>query len=47
MVLHIRDVATAEISMMVGTQEMIYRDPDLVRRLLQTAASATTKQAEG
>jgi hypothetical protein len=45
MVLHVRDVATAEIAMMVGTQELIYRDPELVSRLVKTAASANT--AEG
>jgi hypothetical protein len=46
MVLHVRDLANAEISMMVGTQELIYRDPELVSRLVQTAAGASN-QAEG
>jgi hypothetical protein len=45
MVLHVRDLATAEIAMMVGTQELIYRDPELVSRLVKTAASANP--AEG
>ncbi len=45
MVIHIRNLATAEIAMMVGTQELVYRDPELVSRLLQTAASAS--RAEG
>jgi hypothetical protein len=37
MVVHVRDVATAEIAVLVGTQEFIYRDPELVARLVQTA----------
>jgi hypothetical protein len=45
MVVHIRDLATAEVSMMVGAQEMVYRDPDLVARLVKTANAAG--QAEG
>jgi hypothetical protein len=45
MLIHIRDLATAEIAMMVGTQELVYRDPELVSRLVSTAASAG--QAEG
>jgi hypothetical protein len=45
MLIHIRDLASAEIGMMVGTQELVYRDPELVARLLKTAASAA--QAEG
>jgi len=45
MLVHIRDLATAEISMMVGAQELIYRDPELVSRLVKTATSAA--RAEG
>jgi hypothetical protein len=45
MLVHIRDLATAEISLMVGTQELVYRDPELVSRLVKTATSAT--RAEG
>jgi hypothetical protein len=45
MLVHIRDLASAEIGMMVGTHELVYRDPELVARLLKTAASAA--QAEG
>jgi len=40
MLVHVRDVANAEIAMMVGTRELIYRDPELVSRLVQTAATA-------
>ena len=46
MLIHVRDVATAEVSMMVGTRELIYRDPELVSRLVSTAQSANTR-AEG
>ena len=43
MLIHVRDVANAEVSMMVGTRELIYRDPELVQRLIATAQSADTK----
>lgn len=45
MVVHVRDVVSGELSMMIGTQELIYRDPDLVSRLVKTAATAG--RAEG
>jgi hypothetical protein len=45
MLIHVRDLATAEIAMMVGTQELVYRDPELVSRLVRAAASAG--RAEG
>ena len=45
MVVHVRDLATAEVAMMVGTQEVIYRDPELVSRLVKTAGSVN--RAEG
>jgi hypothetical protein len=35
MVAHVRDFASGEISLLVGTQEIIYRDPELVLRLLR------------
>ena len=41
MLIHVRDVATGEIALMVGTRELIYRDPELVSRLVRTAASAS------
>jgi hypothetical protein len=41
MLVHIRDLATAEVAMMVGTQELVYRDPELVSRLVRTAVSAS------
>jgi hypothetical protein len=36
-VAYIRDLATGEIGLLVGTREIIYRDPDLVRHLLKGA----------
>jgi hypothetical protein len=35
LVAHISDFSTGEISLLVGTQEIIYRDPELVARLLR------------
>lgn len=34
LVAHISDFASGEISLLVGTQEIVYRDPELVMRLL-------------
>jgi len=44
MVVHVRDVATAEIAVMVGTQELVYRDPELVARLVQAAKQAANTE---
>jgi hypothetical protein len=41
MLVHVRDLATAEVAMMIGTQELVYRDPALVSRLVRTAVSAS------
>jgi hypothetical protein len=38
LVLHVRNSATGEVSLMVGTTETVYRDRDLVARLLDAAA---------
>ena len=35
LVAHIRDFASGEVGVMVGAQEIIYRDTELVTRLLQ------------
>ncbi|GHO93424.1 hypothetical protein KSF_034720 [Reticulibacter mediterranei] len=35
LVAHIRDASTGEIGILFGTQEITYRDKDLVARLLQ------------
>jgi hypothetical protein len=45
MVVHVRDVPSAEISMMVGPHELIYRDPEVVSRLVKAAASAANNGA--
>jgi protein tyrosine phosphatase (PTP) superfamily phosphohydrolase (DUF442 family) len=37
LVAHIRDVTTGEISLLFGHQEVIYKDLDLVTRLLRAA----------
>jgi hypothetical protein len=34
---HVSDLASGEISLLVGTREIIFRDPNLVMRLLQAA----------
>lgn len=34
-VAHVRDAATGEVALMVGTREIVYRDPALVARLLK------------
>jgi hypothetical protein len=44
MLVHIRDLVTAEVSMMVGAQELVYRDPVLVAHLVETAASAARSE---
>jgi hypothetical protein len=36
-VAHVRDFATGEIGLMVGTREIIYHDSELVARLLRAA----------
>jgi hypothetical protein len=40
-VVHVRDIATGEISIMAGTGEVVYRDVDLVARLLRGAQRAS------
>jgi hypothetical protein len=35
LVAHVRDFATGEISVMSGTQEIIFRDPELMMRLIR------------
>lgn len=37
LVAHVRDVTTGEVSLMVGTREIIYHDSELVMRLLKAA----------
>jgi hypothetical protein len=40
MIIHVRDLTTGEISIMAGTSEVIYRDADVVGRLLRGAQQA-------
>jgi hypothetical protein len=40
LIVHVRDVASGEISVMSGTSEVVYRDADLVGRLLRGAQQA-------
>lgn len=37
LVAHVRDFASGEVGLLVGTQEIIYRDTELVARLLRAA----------
>jgi hypothetical protein len=37
LVAHIRDAGTGEISLLVGTRELMFRDTDLVARLVKAA----------
>ncbi len=37
LVAHIRNASTGEISLMSGTKEVLYHDPELVRRLIVAA----------
>lgn len=36
-VAHVRNVKTGEIAVLVGTREIVYRDPQFVKRLLKAA----------
>ncbi len=40
MLVHVRDISTGEIGVLFGTQEIVYRDPDLVAHVVRTAAQA-------
>lgn len=37
LVAHVRDLKSGEIAVMVGTREIVYRDPQFVKRLLKAA----------
>jgi hypothetical protein len=39
-VAHVRNASTGEVAVMVGTSEVVYRDPQLVGRLLAAARRA-------
>lgn len=38
LVLHVRDLASGEISLLSGTKEIVYHDLELVRRLVKAAS---------
>jgi hypothetical protein len=40
LVAHVRDFRTGEITVMAGTREVVYRDPDLVARLVSVSRNA-------
>jgi hypothetical protein len=40
-VAHVRNASTGEVAVMVGTSEVVYRDPQLVGRLLAAARRAS------
>ena len=42
-VAHVRDASTGEVAVLVGTHELVYRDPALVGRLLAGARRATSE----
>jgi hypothetical protein len=42
MIVHVRDLSTGEIAIMAGTTEVVYRDAELVARLVQGARRAAT-----
>lgn len=39
-VAHVRDASTGDVAIMVGTREVVHRDPQLVGRLLAAARQA-------
>ena len=38
MIAHVSDVATGEVALLVGAREIIFRDPQLVSRLIEAAS---------
>ena len=40
MIVHLRDVTTGEIAVMSGAREIVYRDAEVVARLLRGAQQA-------
>jgi hypothetical protein len=37
LIVHIRDASTGEVSVLHGTSEVVYHDPELVRRVVRAA----------
>ena len=40
MIVHVRDISTGEMAIMAGTREVVYRDPEIVARLLHGSRQA-------
>ena len=40
LVLHVRDARKGEVALLVGTSEVVYKEPELVQRILSTAHQA-------
>lgn len=40
MIVHVRDIPSGEIAVMAGTTEIVYRDAEVVARLVQGARQA-------
>jgi hypothetical protein len=40
MLVHVRDAAAGQVTLLVGTSELVYRDPLLVARLVEAARRA-------
>jgi hypothetical protein len=43
LIAHVRDVSTGEISIMVGTREVIHRDRSLAMRLMEAASKSPVR----
>ncbi len=41
-VAHVRNLTTGEVAVMIGTREVVYRDPELVARLVGSARRSAT-----
>jgi hypothetical protein len=44
-IIHVRDLAQGDVSVLVGTRELQYRDPALISRLLRGAQLAAEQEA--
>jgi hypothetical protein len=45
-VVHVRDLSTGEIALMVGTREIVYRDSAFVKRLVRAARAAASRSGQ-
>jgi hypothetical protein len=44
-VLHVRNLSTGEVAILVGTREIVYHDPELIKRLVK-ATRRSSRRAE-